>query len=459
MSGSAVQTGKRATYAAYKPSGLPWLGDVPEHWEELAFKRLGDFQAGAGFPNDEQGLDDDELPFYKVSDTNLPGNEVFMNSHNNAVSRETALRLRAYVFPKDTVVFAKVGAALLLNKRRILTRPSCIDNNMMGFIRKSCDRNWGYYWMCSLDLGELANPGAVPSINEGQIREIRVPVPPLNEQKAIAAFLDRETARIDALIEKKRRQIELLHEKRAALISHAVTKGLDPNAPMKDSGIDWLGQIPAHWELFRAKILFREVDERSTSGEEELLTVSHKTGVTRRSEKEVTMFMAESLVGYKKCEPGDFVINTMWAWMGAMGFASESGIVSPSYNVYRFRKNSNDPWFYDYLFRTGKFVAEVICYSKGVWTSRLRLYPESFFEIRLPCPPKVEQKKIVASIKKETGHYDVLRSRIEDSITKLREYRTALISAAVTGKIDVRGVAPMRDTSGRVPAIGQGPRP
>jgi type I restriction enzyme S subunit len=213
--------------AKMKDSGIEWLGEIPEHWEVLAFKRLGDFQAGAGFPNDDQGLDDDELPFYKVSDTNLPGNKMFMNFHNNAVSRETALRLRAYVFPQDTIIFAKVGAALLLNKRRILIRPSCIDNNMMGFVPKSCNRNWAYYWMCTLDLGGIVNPGAVPSINEGQIREIRVPVPSIDEQRAIAAFLDRETARNDALIEKVEKSIELLREYRTALISGAVTGKID----------------------------------------------------------------------------------------------------------------------------------------------------------------------------------------------------------------------------------------
>jgi len=213
--------------APMKDSGIEWLGDVPEHWEVLAFKRLGEFQAGAGFPNDEQGSEDEELPFYKVSDMNLPGNEIFMTKHNNAVSRETALKLRAYVFPEETVVFAKVGAALLLNKRRILTRPSCIDNNMIGLIRKSCDLGWVYYWMCSLDLGELANPGAVPSINEGQICEIRVPLPPLSEQSAIAAFLNRETAWIDALVEKINLSIATLREYRAALISAAVTGKID----------------------------------------------------------------------------------------------------------------------------------------------------------------------------------------------------------------------------------------
>lgn len=263
-------------------------------------------------------------------------------------------------------------------------------------------------------------------------------VPPKDEQRSIVTFLNRRTACINVLIEKKKKQIELLREKRVALISHAVTKGLDPNAKMKDSGIEWLGEIPKHWQVCRAKVLFQQIDERSMIGEEELLTVSHITGVTRRSEKNVNMFMAESLEGYKKCESGDLVINTMWAWMGAIGNTPEAGIVSPDYNVYRLRDNKCEAWFYDYLFRTGRFLAEVICHSKGVWSSRFRLYPEDFFEIRLPCPPIEEQRHIITSISKETGHYDVLQKKIEDSIEALHEYRASIISAAVTGKIDVR---------------------
>ena len=125
-----------------------------------------------------------------------------------------------------------------------------------------------------------------------------IPFPPPSEQRTIAAFLDRETAKLDALIAKKQRLIELLHEKRAALISHAVTKGLDPSVPMRDSGIASIGMIPAHWTVEQNKWIFEEIDERSQTGEEELLSVSHITGVTPRSEKEVYMFMAETLEGY-----------------------------------------------------------------------------------------------------------------------------------------------------------------
>ena len=129
----------------------------------------------------------------------------------------------------------------------------------------------------------------------------------------------------------------MLQEKRQALISHAVTKGLNPDAPMKDSGVEWLGEVPAHWEVRRNKSIYQEIDDRSTTGEEELLSVSHITGVTARSEKTVNMFMAETLENYKRCQPGDLVINTMWAYMGALGTAKIPGVVSPSYNVYRGR--------------------------------------------------------------------------------------------------------------------------
>ena len=236
---------------------------------------------------------------------------------------------------------------------------------------------------------------------------------------------------------KKKRQIELLREKRAALISHVVTKGLDPNAKMKDSGIPSYGEIPAHWTILRNKWLFTEIDDRSKFGDEELLTVSHITGVTPRSEKEVNMFMAETLEGYKKCGRNDLAINTMWAFTGALGFCQCDGIVSPSYNVYRLIQNYF-PKYFDYFYRTPQFTCEITRYSKGIWTSRLRLYPEAFLGISSIVPPDEEQKQIVQHIDSITNQEKIQLKKIQDSITLLQEYRSTLISSAVTGKIDVR---------------------
>ena len=210
-----------------KDSGVEWLGEIPAHWVVTALKRIGDLQAGAGFPDDEQGVLDEEVPFFKVGDMGMPGNEREMLVHQHSVSRWTARRLRAFLFPSNTIIFAKVGAALLLNRRRLLVRSSCIDNNMMGFMPDECDPAWAMYWLSGLDMGELANPGAVPSVNEGQMRDTPAAVPPVQEQRSIAAFLDRETAKIDALIARVREAIDRLKELRIALISAAVTGKID----------------------------------------------------------------------------------------------------------------------------------------------------------------------------------------------------------------------------------------
>jgi type I restriction enzyme, S subunit len=280
-----------------------------------------------------------------------------------------------------------------------------------------------------------AAKSAVPGIDRSDIHTIPVAVPPLPAQRAIADYLDRETARLDALVAAKERVLGLLAEKRRALITRAVTRGLDPRVPLRDSGIPWLGELPAHWETERTRWLFKERDQRSATGEEELLTVSHLTGVTPRSEKDVNMFEAETTEGYKVCLSGDLVINTLWAWMGAMGVSPVDGIASPAYNVYE-PGALLEPSYVDALVRLPVFAQEVTRYSKGVWSSRLRLYPEGFFEVFLPVPSRSEQRAIVAHIANETNKLDKLRVATERSTVLLKERRAALIAAAVSGQID-----------------------
>jgi type I restriction enzyme, S subunit len=261
-----------------------------------------------------------------------------------------------------------------------------------------------------------------------------IPSHTLETQTKIANYLDCKTAELDQLIGAKQRLLKLLDEKKRTLIARAVTRGLNPDIPLKDSGILWLGMIPAHWEVERTKWLLPEIDERSETGEEDLLSVSHLTGVTLRSEKDVNMFMAESLEGYKKCKAGDLVINTLWAWMGAMGVSPVDGIISPAYNVYR-PVSGIDPDYIDLLVRTPDFVCEITRYSKGVWSSRLRLYPEGLYEACLPVPPLSEQKEIVVGTNKQLKRFKELKSITKKTIALLQERRTALISAAVTGKL------------------------
>ena len=241
---------------------------------------------------------------------------------------------------------------------------------------------------------------------------------------------------MDAAVRIKEEQIALLRERRQILIQQAVTRGLNPAAPMKDSGIDWIGQIPAHWDVKRAKFLFREVNERSFDGSEELLSVSHTTGVTSRSEKNVNMFMAEDYSGSKLCRPGDVVINTMWAWMGALGVSDLPGIVSPSYGVYRsLPEVSLNHRFLEWLLRTTPFIEQYNQISTGLHSSRLRLYPHMFLGLPIAIPSREEQDAIVLHIENEAGKIDKAISVKQDQIAALKEYKISLIDAVVTGKI------------------------
>lgn len=424
-----------------KHSGVPWLGELPEQWEVVRLKFLcAELQTG---PFGSQLHAEDYVhggvpvinPAHILEGGIVPGDGI-------TVDDSTAERLAIHRMEPGDLIFARRGE---------MGRCAIISEGERGWLcgTGSLRARLRYGRVLSTYLLKVFGHPAVAetlkgvsvgstmdNLNTEILGNLAVPLPSLPEQRAISDFLDRETAEIDALIAAKERLIGILAEKRRAVIAHAVTRGLDPGVPMKDSGVAWLGEIPAHWELERARWLFQERDERSETGEEEMLTVSHLTGVTPRSEKDVNMFEAESNEGYKLCCAGDLVINTLWAWMGAMGVARVPGLVSPAYNVY----TPGDRLTADYvdaLVRVPAFAAETTRHSKGVWSSRLRLYPEGLWQIWMPVPPLHEQQAIVAHIATETAKLDRLRAAAERTIRLLKERRSALIAEAVTGKLEV----------------------
>jgi type I restriction enzyme S subunit len=266
----------------------------------------------------------------------------------------------------------------------------------------------------------------------------------MEEQRAIASFLERGTAKLDALIAKKERLIELLEEERTALISHAITRGLRPNVPMKASGIEWLGEIPAHWGIQQGRYLYRALDlpPRDDDG---VVTAYRDGQVTLRENRRAEGYtFAIQEVGYQRVRAGDLVIQGMDAFAGAIGVSDSTGKCSPEYLVLEPLSpgtGNRDNRYYAAVLRlmAKRGYILVICNAVRERAPRFRL-PE-FRTVLLPQPPEPEQRSIADYLDYATAKIDRLRGKVHQAIDRLREYRTALISAAVTGKIDIRGGA------------------
>ena len=270
----------------------------------------------------------------------------------------------------------------------------------------------------------------VDSVRRWMLTDMPILVPPENFQKRIAHFLDNETAKIDHLIAKQRELITLTESRLKLWRERAFWGEVQTEDPFLNP--------PTGWKVLRNRHLLEHVDARSETGDEEMLSVSHITGVTPRSMKNVNMFEAESTVGYKLVANNELVINTMWAWMGALGVSAYEGIVSPAYNVYRFRDlDAVNPMYFDCMYRTDAYVSLMKAHSRGIWESRLRLYPEVFLRLSSLVPPKDVQDRLVAENNERTTEAEKLITRCHKAIQLLQERRSALITAAVTGQIEV----------------------
>ena len=445
----------RFAYPSYRDSGVEWLGKVPEHWEVKRLKYVASYRTSSV----DKKSEDDELPVRLCNYTDVyyrdrirAGDGGFMEA--TASPQEVArftLGVGDVLITKDSEDWRDIAVPALVDE----TAHDLVCGYHLGIIRPGAQANPAFVFrtMQSVAVNRQLQVSASGVTRYGvpnpAVGEVLIPLPPLNEQRSIGAFLDGEMSKIDALVVKKQLLLERLNEFRTALITHTVTRGLppaaaraagfDPAPPLKSSGLEWLGDIPEHWDALENRRLFRERDERSEDGDGELLTVSHITGVSRRSEKpDVGMFMAETLEGYKRCCSGDLVVNTMWAWMGAAGTAKEPGLVSPSYNIYTPDRRRLLPRFVDIAYRSARYVVGMTSESRGIWSSRLRLYPQQFLSLVTAVPPLEEQEAIIAHIDELATRSARLIDTIRIAIERLQEYQGALIAAAVTGKIDVR---------------------
>ena len=279
-----------------------------------------------------------------------------------------------------------------------------------------------------------------PAINSSDLAAIPIPAPPDDVQLRIEKFLDRETARLGALVAAKQRVLDLLAEKRKAIIATAVTRGLDPKVKLRDSGVPWLGKIPAHWRSTRVGRLFRQ---SKILGYPDLtvLSVYREFGVIERASRDDNANrVPDDLSKYQLVEVGDLVINKMKAWQGSLGVSDFRGITSPDYVVFR-PVHSEEPRFLHSMLRMPQLTTVYLSISNGIRINQWRIEPERFANVEVFLPPIDEQRSIVDHIARETAKLDTVRAATERTIELLKERRSALIAAAVTGQLDVGAAA------------------
>jgi type I restriction enzyme S subunit len=300
---------------------------------------------------------------------------------------------------------------------------------------------FAYYYYLALDNVKAMRPlysGLRKTINVNTFLGTKFPLPPRTEQDQIVKFLDWKVSCINKLIHIKKKQIVLFREKLDAHISEVITHGINTSVEMKDSGIEWIKDIPKHWETIRCKFLFSERDERSEDGKEQHLSMSQKYGLIPDSQLDERRLLSESYKGGKLCYENDLVLNRLKAHLGVFSLSPQYGVISPDYTVLKPKSERILPSFAEIVLKSNKCRGELKTRVRGVVEGFWRLYTNDFNSIELPIPPIDEQKEIIANI----NFFKVNTKRCEDilikEITLLNELKERVIADTVTGKIDVR---------------------
>lgn len=399
-----------------KDSGIEWIGEIPEGWELRKGKSLYRVATGKLDANAENP--DGDYPFFTCSMVPKRINSYSFDCEALLVAGNGLVGFTQYYKGK----FDAYQRTYVLSDFR---------NVLPSFLR--------YY--VSVGLPMEVQPKSIGSVIQfiklGDLLNFNITLPSIEQQTIISNYLEFKIIQIDAILSKTRSSIEEYKKLKQAVITQAVTKGVRGEREMKNSGVEWISEIPANWAVKRGKQLFSETNERSETGSEELLTVSHITGVTPRSQKNVNMFMSESLVGYKICHNGDLAANTMWMWQGAIGVSKFHGVISPSYNTYRQKTNDYYFEYLDYLLRIRPLIDAYTIHSTGITLSRLRLYPDSFLSLYFIVPPITEQKEISDYLDTKCAEIDKLIAKKEQLVKELESYKKSLIYEVVTGKREV----------------------
>lgn len=412
-------------YDSYKNSGVKWLGEIPSHWDVCKAKYLW----RESFEISENGRE--ELLSVSQYDGVTP-----------AKGESRSESLKGYKVVKEDYLVINIMLAWLgglgVSKFDGIVSPAYCTYQLIG---DSNPRFLHYLYKTPLYLAEFArhSTGVVPSrwrMYTDDFGQVITLLPPIKEQEAIANYLDAATSKIDKAIAQQQKMINLLNERKQIIINNAVTKGLDSNVKMKPSGIDWIGDIPEHWNTIRIKYLLKESKLKSQSGNEEPLSMSQVYGLIPTKDMDVIPNMASSFVGAKLVKKGELVFNKLKAHLGVFNVSKYDGLVSPDYAVYTSTGRANLSYL-EYIFKTPKCINEFIKLITGVGAGLSRLYTSDLYSIYCAIPPLSEQACICSYIEDNTQKIKNAITHCQEQISLLQERKQIIINDVVTGKVKV----------------------
>ncbi|MBK2109074.1 restriction endonuclease subunit S [Francisella tularensis] len=420
-----MQLTKMPKYDAYKDSGVEWLGEIPEGWNA---SRLG----GEFLERKEKVSDKDYEPLSvtklgivpqldNAAKTNDGDNRKLVKKGDFVINSRSDRKGSSGISYLD-------GSVSLIN---LVLKPITIKAPFCNYLLKSYAFIEEFYRNGHGIVADLW------TTRYWDMKSIILPIPPTHEQTLIAKYLDQKTSQIDKAIEIKHKQIELLKEQKQIVINEAVTKGLDKDVEFKDSGIEWIGEIPQGWEVKKAKYIFTEINQRSETGSEELLSLSKYKGIIPKSSLEERAGLASTLVGYKKVFANTLVINKMQAVNGLLAVSNINGITSPDYSIYSTSSSKYNVHYYGYLLSRDIYLSEFKKVVTGVMEGFIRLYTDDLYNIKMIVPSTLDQQQIVAYIEEKTSKIDKAIELQHNQIDKLKEYKASLINSVVTGKVRV----------------------
>lgn len=420
-----------------RDSGIAWIGVIPQDWEIVRTKSL--------YCSAKEIAGDRADNFERLA---LTLNGVIKRSKEDSVGLQPEKFSGYQILKKGELVFKLIDLENVTTSRVGLSpytgivSPAYIVLSKQNRAKNLVVRYSMYHFLSMWQreiFNQMGDNGVRSSLNAKELLNIPHPFPSIYEQKRIVTFLDAQCAEIDAVLEKTRASIEEYKKLKQAVITQAVTNGIRGDRPMKDSGIEWIGEIPAEWGVVRIKNLFDYRNERNFKPLEEVNLISLYTdkGVVQHCDlDETTGNKASNADGYKLVYENDIVVNIILCWMGAIGRSAYFGVTSPAYDVYSPKQKTNSK-FYHYLFRTNGFSGDCYKVGRGIMAMRWRTYSDQFRAIKVVSPPQSEQEEIVEYLDEKCEGIDDLIAKKQQYLTEIENYKKSLIYEYVTGKKEV----------------------